>query len=94
MKRFVDVVDRSQTLLLPDRGEDYVHQNSPVRLVDAFVDVLDLGELGLKAASRAAGGRPTYHPAALLKIYMYGYLNRVQSIHRLERDAQRNLEVI
>lgn len=94
MKRFVDGVDRTQALLLPDRLEDYVHQDNPVRLVDAFVDALDLGSLGFEAASRAAGGRPAYHPAALLKIYIYGYLNRVQSSRRLEREAQRNLELI
>ncbi|WP_414486437.1 IS1182 family transposase [Stenotrophomonas maltophilia] len=94
MKRFVDGVDRTQALLLPDRLEDYVHQDNPVRLVDAFVDALDLASLGFNAASRVAGGRPAYHPAALLKIYIYGYLNRVQSSRRLEREAQRNLEVI
>lgn len=94
MKRFVDGVDRSQALLLPDRLEDYVRQDNPVRLVDAFVEALDLGVLGFEAASRSAGGRPTYHPAALLKIYIYGYLNRVQSSRRLEREAQRNLELI
>ncbi|GEM_PF-893764 len=94
MKRFVDGVDRTQALLLPDRLEDYVHQDNPVRLVDAFVEALDLASLGFDAASRAAGGRPAYHPGALLKIYTYGYLNLVQSSRRLEREAQRNLEVI
>ena len=69
MKRFVDGVDRSQGLLLPDRLEDYVHEDNPVRVVDAFVEALDLSELGFEAANRAAGGRPAYHPAALLKIY-------------------------
>jgi len=94
MKRFVDGVDRSQGLLLPDRLEDYVHEDNPVRVVDAFVEGLDLGELGFQAANRAAGGRPAYHPAALLKIYIYGYLNRIPSSRRLEREAQRNLELI
>lgn len=94
MKRFVEGVDRTPALLLPDRLEDYVHQDNPVRLVDAFVDALNLASLGFEAASRAAGGRPAYHPAALLKIYIYGYLNRVQSSRWLERKAQRNLEVI
>ena len=94
MKRFVDGVDRSQGLLLPDRLEDYVHEDNPVRVVDAFVEALDLSELGFDAANRAAGGRPAYHPAALLKIYIYGYLNRIQSSRRLEREAQRNLELI
>jgi transposase len=94
MKRFVDGVDRSQGLLLPDRLEDYVHEDNPVRVVDAFVEALDLGELGFEAANRAGGGRPAYHPAALLKIYIYGYLNRIQSSRRLERETQRNLELI
>ena len=94
MKRFVDGVDRSQGLLLPDRLEDYVDEDNPVRVVDAFIEALDLSELGFGAANRAAGGRPAYHPAALLKIYIYGYLNRIQSSRRLEREAQRNLELI
>jgi len=94
MKRFVDAVDRSQGLLLPDRLEDYVHEDNPVRVVDAFVEALDLSQLGFEATNRAAGGRPAYHPAALLKIYIYGYLNRIQSSRRLEREAQRNLELI
>ena len=92
MKRFVDGIDRSQGLLLPDRLEDYVHEDNPVRVVDAFVEALDLSALGFEAANRAAGGRPAYHPATLLKIYIYGYLNRIQSSRRLEREAQRNLE--
>ena len=94
MKRFVDGVDRSQGLLLPDRLEDYVDEDNPVRVVDAFVEALDLSALGVEAVNRGAGGRPAYHPAALLKIYIYGYLNRIQSSRRLEREAQRNLELI
>lgn len=94
IKRFVDGVDRSQGLLLPDRLEDYVHEGNPVRVVDAFVEALDLSELGFEAVNRLACGRPAYHPAALLMIYIYGYLNRVQSSRRLERKAQRNLELI
>ena len=94
MKRFVDGVDRSQGLLLPDRLEDYVHEDNPVRVVDAFVEALDLSALGFEAVNREAGGRPAYHPGALLKIYIYGYLNRIQSSRRLEREAQRNLELI
>ena len=94
MKRFVDGVDRSQALLLPDRLEDFVHEDNPVRVVDAFVEALDLSALGFEAVNRGAGGRPAYHPAALLKIYIYGYLNRIQSSRRLEREAQRNLELI
>jgi len=94
MKRFVDGVDRSQGLLLPDRLEDYVDEDNPVRVVDAFVEALDLSELGFEAADRAAGGRPAYHPGTLLKIYICGYLNRIPSSRRLEREAQRNLELI
>ena len=94
MKRFVDGIDRSQGLLLPDRLEDYVHEDNPVRVVDAFVEALDLSALGFEAVNRGAGGRPAYHPAALLKIYIYGYLNRILSSRRLEREAQRNLELI
>lgn len=94
MKRFVDGVDRSQGLLLPDRLDDYVHEDNPVRVVDAYVEALDLGALGFASANRVGGGRPAYHPAVLLKVYIYGYLNRVQSSRRLEREAQRNLELI
>lgn len=79
---------------MPDRLEDYVHEDNPVRVVDAFVDALDLSVLGCGTVDRAAGGRPAYHPAALLRIYIYGYLNRIQSSRRLEREAQRNLELI
>ncbi|GHC06632.1 hypothetical protein GCM10010080_21000 [Thermomonas carbonis] len=94
MKRFVDGVDRSQGLLLPDRLENYVREDNPVRVVDAFVEALDLSQLGFEAANRVAGGRPAYHHAALLKIYIYGYLNCIQSSRRLEREAQRNLELV
>lgn len=73
--------------MLPDRLEDYVHEDNPVRVVDAFVEALDLNALGFEAANRAAGGRPAYHPAVLLKIYIYGYLNRIQSSRRLERPS-------
>ena len=90
MSRFIEGADRRQRLLLPDCIEDYVAQDSPVRLVDMFVDELDLGELGFEGA--AATGRPGYHPATMLKLYMYGYLNQVQSSRRLEREAGRNVE--
>ena len=94
MKRFVDGVDCSQGLLLSDRLEDFVHEDNPVRVVDAFVEALDLSALGFEAVNREAGGRPAYHPAALVKIYIDGYLNRIRSSRRLEREAQRNLELI
>jgi transposase len=94
MKRFVEGRDRSQIALLPESLDDYVDADNPVRAIDAFVDELALAELGFDAASPAMTGRPAYHPAVLLKIYIYGYLNRIQSSRRLEREAQRNLELI
>src|SRR5690349_3216704 len=94
MKRFVEGADRLQTILLPDCVDDYVAEDNPVRAVDAFVDALDLAALGFGRAEPAATGRPSYHPATLLKIYIYGYLNKVQSSRRLEREAQRNLELM
>lgn len=80
--------------MFPARLDDYVDEENPVRAIDVFVDALDLAALGFEAVNRAAGGRPAYHPATLLKIYIYGYLNRIQSSRRLEREAQRNLELI
>lgn len=89
MGRFVEGEDRSQSTLLPERLDDYVTEDNPVRVVDEFVDNLDLATLGFDRAIAQATGRPGYHPATLLKIYIYGYLNRVQSSRRLEREAQR-----
>jgi transposase len=83
-----------QSALFPERLEDWIHEDSTVRIIDAFVDELDLRKLGFDRADPAATGRPAYHPATLLKIYVYGYLNRVQSSRRLETEAQRNLELI
>lgn len=94
MKRFIEATDRSQAVLFPERLDDYIDEDNPVRVVDAFVDALDLAALGFESAKREAGGRPAYHPGVLLKIYIYGYLNRVPSSRRLEREAQRNLELI
>ena len=94
MKRFIEGEDRSQVTLLPECLDDYIAEDNPVRVIDAFVGELDLAELGFEGASPAATGRPAYHPAALLKIYIYGYLNRVQSSRRLERECQRNLELM
>ena len=91
MSRFIEGCDRWQRLLLPDCVNDYVREDSPVRVVDVFVDELDLGALGFEGA--AATGRPGYHPATLLKLYIYGYLNQVQSSRRLEREAGRKVEV-
>ena len=94
MKRFVQAQSRIQTSLLPECLDDYVAEDNPVRVIDAFVDQLDLGQLGFEGVDPAATGRPGYHPAVLLKIYIYGYLNRVQSSRRLERESQRNVELM
>jgi transposase len=94
MKRFIQGADRGQSMLLPECLDDWVEESNPVRAVDAFVDALDLAELGFRDVEPAATGRPGYHPAPLLKLYIYGYLNRIQSSRRLEREAGRNLEVI
>jgi transposase len=94
MKRFVEGQDRSQLILLPDCLDDYVGEDNPVRIVDAFIDELVLAVLGFAGVVPEASGRPSYHPATLLKIYLYGYLNRVQSRRRLEREAQRNIELM
>ena len=94
MKRFVEGQDRSQLILLPDCLDDYVGEDNPVRIVDAFIDELDLAALGFDGVVPEVTGRPAYHPSTLLKIYLYGYLNRVQSSRRLEREAQRNVELM
>ena len=94
MKRFVAGADRGQSTLLPECLDDWVDESNPVRVIDAFVDALDLGELGFSGVEPAVTGRPSYHPCVLLKLYIYGYLNRLQSSRRLEREAGRNLEVM
>ncbi len=94
MKRFVEGVDRGQSTLFPDRLEDWIGDDNPVRVIDIFVDRLDLGGLGFDRVAPQATGRPSYHPSVLLKLYIYGYLNRVQSSRRLEREAGRNVEVM
>jgi transposase len=94
MKRFVEGADRGQSTLLPECLDDFIDEINPVRAIDAFVAALDLGGLGFAGVEPAATGRPSYHPSALLKLYIYGYLNRVQSSRRLEREAGRNVEVM
>src|SRR4029079_11416660 len=94
MKRYVEGEDRSQSTLFPERLDDYIAEDNPVRVIDVFVDELDLGGLGFDGMQPAETGRPAYHPAMLLKIYIYGYLNRIQSSRRLERETQRNVELI
>src|SRR5215467_3034050 len=94
MKRFIEGADRNQSTLLPEYLDDWVDESNPVRVVDAFVDELDLKQLGFDGIEPEVTGRPSYHPSALLKLYIYGYLNRVQSSRRLEREAGRNVEVM
>src|SRR3979490_2079641 len=94
MRRFVQGADRGQSTLLPECLDDWVADDNPVRVIDAFVAALDLAELGFGGVEPAGTGRPSYHPAALLKLYIYGYLNRVHSSRRLEREAGRNVEVM
>ena len=94
MGRFVEGADRGQSTLLPECLEDWIDDENPVRVIDAFVEALDLAGLGFEGTEPSATGRPAYHPATLLKLYVYGYLNRVQSSRRLEREAGRNLELL
>src|SRR6187399_3146609 len=94
MKRFVDGVDRGQSTLFPQCLEDWINEDNPVRVIDVFVEELDLAELGFGRVDPKVTGRPSYHPSVLLKLYIYGYLNRVQSSRRLEREAGRNVEVM
>src|SRR6516165_7021286 len=94
MRRFVEGADRGQTTLLPECLGDWVEESNPVRAVDVFVEALDLADLGFDGVQPLATGRPAFHPSMLLKLYIYGYLNRVQSSRRLEREAARNLEVM
>jgi len=94
MKRFVEGVDRGQSTLFPECLEDWIGEDNPVRVIDVFVEELDLAELGFDGVAPEATGRPSYHPSVLLKLYIYGYLNRVQSSRRLEREAGHNVEVM
>ncbi|HSS66377.1 MAG TPA: IS1182 family transposase [Gammaproteobacteria bacterium] len=94
MKRYIEGVERGQGTLFPQHLEDWVGEDNPVRVIDVFVDELDLRGLDFDRAEPEATGRPGYHPAMLLKLYVYGYLNRVQSSRRLEREAGRNVEVM
>src|SRR6266487_3264199 len=94
MKRFVEGADRGQSTLFPESLEDWIGEDNPVRVIDVFVDELDLAELGFNGVDPEATGRPSYHPSVLLKLYIYGYLNRVQSSRRLEREAGRNVEMM
>src|SRR5246127_5150283 len=94
MKRFVEGIDRGQATLFPECLEDWICEDNPVRVIDAFVEGLDLAELNFCGVDPEATGRPSYHPSVMLNPYIYGYLNRVQSSRRLERESGRNVEVM
>jgi len=94
MSRFVTGTDRNQSTLFPEYLDDFVTEDNPVRVIEAFVAALDLRVLGFAGVDPCATGRPGYHPAVLLKLYLYGYLNRIQSSRRLERETQRNVELM
>ena len=94
MRRFVEGIDRGQATLFPECLEDWIDENNPVRVIDAFVDKLDLSDLGFDGVAPEATGRPSYHPSVLLKLYIYAYLVRVQSSRRLEHEAARNVEAM
>jgi transposase len=94
MPRVIEGQDRQQVTLMPECLDDFLADDNPVRVIDAFVSELDLTKLGFEGVEPAATGRPPLHPADLLKVYIYGYLNRVQSSRRLERECQRNIEMM
>lgn len=94
MTRFIQGSDRNQVTLLPECLDDFIAEDNTVRVVDAFIGELDMEALGFEGAMPAATGRPSYHPSVLLKEYLYGYLNRIQSSRRLERECQRNVELM
>ncbi len=93
MSGFIEGENRDQSTLFPERFDDYVGEDSPVRVIDVFIDGLDISGLGFKTEASEVG-RPGYHPRTMLKIYVYGYLNQVHSSRRLEREAQRNVELM
>lgn len=93
MSDFIEGEARTQATLFPERLDDYIAEENAVRVIDVFIDELDLTSMGFKTIP-AITGRPAYHPATMLKLYVYGYLNRVQSTRRLEREAGRNVELM
>ena len=94
MKRFIEGEDRNQSTLFPETLDDYIAEDNPVRVIDVFVDELDLAQLGFGRVEPKETGRPAYHPSMLLKLYVYAYLNRIQSSRRIEREARRNVELM
>ena len=93
MSGFIQGEARHQTTLFPEALDDYITEENPIRVIDAFVDSLDLANLGFKTIP-ADTGRPAYHPSMMLKLFIYGYLNRIQSSRRLERETGRNVELM
>jgi len=91
---FIHGANRHEEILFPERLDDYIAEENPVRFIDAFVDHLNLTTLGFQRATPAATGRPAYHPADLLKLYIYGYLYRLRSSRRLEQETHRNVELM
>jgi len=94
MKRFIEGENRSQSTLFPEMLDDYIAEDNAIRLIDAFVNKLELKQLGFNRVEASATGQPGYQPATMLKIYVYGYFNRLQSSRRLERESHRNVELI
>ena len=94
MSRFIEEDSRQQASLFPERLDEYIGEDNPVRVIDAFVDVLDFKALKFERAVQKTTGRPGYSPATMLKLYIYGYLNRIQSSRRLEKETQRNVELM
>jgi len=92
MARFIEEDNKSQALLFPQRLDEYIAEDNPVRIIDAFVDGLNLQHLKFERAIPKTTGRPGYQPSTLLKLYVYGYMNCIQSSRRLENEAQRNVE--
>ena len=94
MPRFIEEISRRQSTLFPELLDDYISQNNRVRVIDAFVDGLDMRRIGFKRIEPSDTGRPGYRPSTLLKLYLYGYSNRIQSSRRLEQETHRNVEVM
>ena len=94
MSKFIEGQSRTQSTLFPEVLDDYIHEDNPIRAIDMFINSLDLSELGFARSQPAKTGRPSYSPATMLKICLYGYLNRIQSSRRLEKETQRNVELM
>jgi transposase len=94
MPQYKEGLNRHQQLLFPPSLDEYVDANNPVRAIDSYIDSFDLAALGLLTCSSVSDGQPAYHPALLLKIYLYGYLNSIRSSRKLERELKRNIEMM